>query len=100
MARVTIEDCLEVVGNRFALASVAMKRARQIVTRKAKLIEREKILADASGGIEIPEEIPSAEVVEKNLDKSSVVHEEHKPILSALKEVAENQVGFSFPGKD
>jgi DNA-directed RNA polymerase subunit omega len=30
MARVTIEDCLEKVENRFALAIAAMKRARQI----------------------------------------------------------------------
>lgn len=31
MARVTIEDCLEKVENRFALSIAAMKRARQIV---------------------------------------------------------------------
>lgn len=30
MARVTIEDCLEVVGNRFAMIAIAAKRARQI----------------------------------------------------------------------
>lgn len=31
MARITIEDCLEKVENRFALAVAAMKRAKQIV---------------------------------------------------------------------
>ncbi len=30
MARITIEDCLEKVGNKFALSIAAMKRARQI----------------------------------------------------------------------
>lgn len=30
MARVTVEDCLENVGNRFELVMVAAKRARQI----------------------------------------------------------------------
>lgn len=30
MARVTIEDCLEKVGNRFTLAVAAMKRAKQL----------------------------------------------------------------------
>ena len=30
MARVTIEDCLEKVENRFSLSVAAMKRARQI----------------------------------------------------------------------
>ncbi|GBD37789.1 DNA-directed RNA polymerase subunit omega [bacterium HR37] len=31
MARITIEDCLEKVGNRFALSIAAMKRAKQLV---------------------------------------------------------------------
>jgi len=31
MARVTIEDCLEQIENKFALSIAAMKRARQIV---------------------------------------------------------------------
>ncbi len=30
MARITIEDCLEKIGNKFALSIAAMKRARQI----------------------------------------------------------------------
>ena len=32
MARVTVEDCLESVDNRFELVMVASKRARQIAT--------------------------------------------------------------------
>ena len=32
MARVTVEDCLENVENRFELVMVASKRARQIST--------------------------------------------------------------------
>ena len=32
MARVTVEDCLENVANRFELVMVASKRARQIAT--------------------------------------------------------------------
>ena len=31
MARVTIEDCIEKIENKFALSIAAMKRARQIV---------------------------------------------------------------------
>ncbi len=31
MARVTIEDCLDAVDNRFALALLAAKRARQLL---------------------------------------------------------------------
>ncbi|PKN53937.1 MAG: DNA-directed RNA polymerase subunit omega [Deltaproteobacteria bacterium HGW-Deltaproteobacteria-14] len=33
MARVTIEDCLDQVDNRFALVMLAAKRARQILNR-------------------------------------------------------------------
>ncbi|MGL5741117.1 MAG: DNA-directed RNA polymerase subunit omega [Legionella sp.] len=33
MARVTVEDCLEHVSNRFELVMVATKRARQIAVR-------------------------------------------------------------------
>ena len=33
MARVTVEDCLENVTNRFELVMVASKRARQIAVR-------------------------------------------------------------------
>ncbi|MFZ5654293.1 MAG: DNA-directed RNA polymerase subunit omega [Pseudomonadota bacterium] len=32
MARITVEDCLDKVGNRFDLVLIASKRARQIAT--------------------------------------------------------------------
>ncbi|HLV77007.1 MAG TPA: DNA-directed RNA polymerase subunit omega [Marinobacter sp.] len=35
MARVTVEDCLEHVDNRFQLVMLASKRARQIATKGA-----------------------------------------------------------------
>ncbi len=42
MARVTVEDCLENVSNRFELVMVASKRARQIATGgKDPLVEEE-----------------------------------------------------------
>ena len=37
MARVTVEDCLEMVGNRFALVILAAERARQL-SRGAKAL--------------------------------------------------------------
>lgn len=39
MARVTIEDCLEKVVNRFALSVAAMKRARMLVKGATPLCE-------------------------------------------------------------
>jgi len=42
MARVTVEDCLESVDNRFQLVMVASKRARQIATGgKEPLVQEE-----------------------------------------------------------
>lgn len=42
MARVTVEDCLEAVDNRFELVMLASKRARQIATGgKEPLVQEE-----------------------------------------------------------
>jgi DNA-directed RNA polymerase subunit omega len=39
MARITVEDCLEVVDNRFELVMMATKRARQLSKGAAALVE-------------------------------------------------------------
>lgn len=39
MARITVEDCLEVVNNRFELVMMASKRARQLANGVQPLIE-------------------------------------------------------------
>ena len=41
MARITVEDCLERVDNRFQLVLIATKRARQIATGSAILVDEE-----------------------------------------------------------
>ena len=41
MARVTVEDCLENVENRFQLVLVAAKRARQLTTGAESCVPRE-----------------------------------------------------------
>ena len=38
MARITVEDCLEVVDNRFQLVLIAAKRARQLAKGAAPLV--------------------------------------------------------------
>ncbi|QMU56562.1 MAG: DNA-directed RNA polymerase subunit omega [Candidatus Mycalebacterium zealandia] len=97
MARVTIEDCMEIVENRFALSVVAMKRAKQIVMKKVEEREKEKKLMAAEADPSSDGEIPSPEVIEKNLDKSSRVQDEYKPVISALKEIAAGKIEFSSP---
>ena len=39
MARVTVEDCLEKIGNRFALVILAAERARMLSRRARPLVE-------------------------------------------------------------
>jgi len=56
MARVTIEDCLEKVVNRFALSVAAMKRARLIVKGASVLSEETGNKAVVSALREIAEE--------------------------------------------
>lgn len=41
MARVTVEDCLEKVDNRFLLATVAVRRAKQLLRGGRPLVETE-----------------------------------------------------------
>lgn len=63
MARITVEDCLETVTNRFALVLVCSKRARQILKGSRPLVRStnkpivttlreiaaKKVLADSQG---------------------------------------------------
>ena len=42
MARVTVEDCLEKVGNRFDLVLLSSKRARQLMENADPLVPRER----------------------------------------------------------
>ena len=41
MARITVEDCIEKVGNRFELVLMATKRARQITRGATPLVDME-----------------------------------------------------------
>ena len=41
MARITVEDCIEKVGNRFELVLLATKRARQITRGATPLVDIE-----------------------------------------------------------
>ena len=80
MARVTVEDCLENVANRFELVMVASKRARQLATGgKDPLVQEESDkptvialreiaegLIDAEGVDVLQAKIESAEVFDMN----------------------------------
>jgi DNA-directed RNA polymerase subunit omega len=69
MARVTVEDCLENVDNRFELVMVAAKRARQLATggKEAKVDwENDKVTVVALR--EIPEGFTDKRVLDDQED--------------------------------
>ena len=72
MARITVEDCLDHVDNRFELVMVATKRARQIATQgKDPLVE----VNDDKPAVIALKEIELGLIDPKNLDVEEEVDE-------------------------
>jgi DNA-directed RNA polymerase subunit omega len=69
MARLTVEDCLENVDNRFELVLIAAKRARQLSMGAEPLVELEN---------DKPTVLALREIAENKVDKS-VLEEEVVP---------------------
>jgi len=66
MARVTVEDCLENVENRFELVMVASKRARQLATGgKDPLVQEESDKPTVVALREIAEGLITSEILER-----------------------------------
>jgi len=70
MARLTVEDCLENINNRYDLVLLATKRARQIARGADPLVEEE---ADKPSVIAL-REISAGLVTAENLDKLDRSH--------------------------
>ena len=67
MARVTVEDCLGFVKNRFELVMVASKRAREIAIRGAQpMVEWENDKPTVVALREIAEGLVGPEILEKD----------------------------------
>ena len=71
MARITVEDCLEHVDNRFELVLLATKRARQIANGKDPMLERGNdkptvlALREIAKGLVNEEVVAKADIVEE-----------------------------------
>lgn len=66
MARVTVEDCLENVSNRFELVMVASKRARQMATGgKDPMVQEESDKPTVIALREIAEGLVTAEILSR-----------------------------------
>ena len=90
MARLTVEDCLDHVDNRFQLVLVASKRARQIANGKDPLVpwENDKATVVALREIElglvgrsILTEEPAREVEIEVVEDEATSSEEVKPAV-------------------
>ncbi len=67
MARVTVEDCLEKVENRFELVMVASKRAREIAVRGAQpMVEWENDKPTVVALREIAEGLVSRDILDQD----------------------------------
>jgi DNA-directed RNA polymerase subunit omega len=63
MARITVEDCLEVVDNRFELVMMATKRARQLAKGASATVE---------GHNDKPTVLALREIAERKVDQSMI----------------------------
>lgn len=70
MARITVEDCLHGVENRFQLVLVATKRARQIAMGKAPLVEENNDKPTVIALREIAEGKIDASILDEQLEES------------------------------
>jgi DNA-directed RNA polymerase subunit omega len=74
MARVTVEDCVEVVSNRFELVLLAARRAREISAGSNLTVDRDKDKNPVVGLREIAEQTISLSILRENLIKSMQRH--------------------------
>jgi len=80
MARVTVEDCLENVANRFELVMVASKRARQLtIGGKEPRLAWENDKATVVALREVAEGMTTAAILDEAEVKPVVVVEEQVP---------------------
>jgi len=72
MARVTVEDCLENVANRFELVLVSSKRARQIASGKEPMVDEENDKPTVIALREIAEGFVTADILVESEEEAEV----------------------------
>ncbi len=88
MARITIEDCIERVNNRFDLVLLATKRARQIARGATPLVEEER---------DKPTVIALREIAEGHIDADSILEEAQANLLDEDGNSIDTDVGMPPP---
>ena len=89
MARVTVEDCLENVDNRFQLVLVAAKRARQLVYGQEANLPWENDKPTVMALREIADNIVNASILDEVV-KTDESEEEVQEAASELQQVIES----------
>ncbi|RLK48295.1 DNA-directed RNA polymerase subunit omega [Alkalispirillum mobile] len=108
MARVTVEDCLTNMDNRFQLVLVGSKRARQLANGAEAHVEWDndkptvvalREIADGHVGREILEEQPEA-VMDFEAEASALMEEEEAKVQPKAQPEAGQGDGEQTPGQD
>lgn len=94
MARVTVEDCLEKIDNRFKLIMVASKRARQIAMGTEPLVEWENDKPTVVALREIADEL----ITEESL-KETPLNSSEELLSEEMGEVDALAAALHVPGK-
>lgn len=83
MARVTVEDCIEKVKNRFELILMASKRAKDLERGAQPSLPRDNDKSTIIALREIAEETISLEGLNKLAKRSLVEHDDENPFINA-----------------
>jgi DNA-directed RNA polymerase subunit omega len=89
MARVTVEDCLDKVDNRFQLVLVATKRARQLAKGAEPFVEWENDKPTVVALREIAEDFVTPSILDEKPEDTEAAEVEMGEALSAVDEQAE-----------
>ena len=73
MARITVEDCLENIPNRFSLILVAAERAKQLLKGEQSLIDDQRVNKEVVTALrEIAADVVQADMTD--FDENEVIH--------------------------
>ncbi len=92
MARITVEDCLQVVDNRFELVLMATKRARQLSKGAEALIQNDNDKPTVLALREIANGLINPELL-ANIERQERERAEREALEWAAQEVAEDDLG-------
>ncbi len=91
MARITVEDCLEVVSNRFELVLMATKRARQLANGADPMVEAENDKPTVMALREIAERRVTNELIAE-IDRQEKERAEREALEWAAAEVVDDDL--------